>query len=78
MRRDDDREFDRDGVGVLIDEISLELLKGAELDYVEDLIAPTSSSRTRTPRQPAAAAHRSRCSLPRSHRCVGAGAARLG
>ncbi len=38
VRRDDDREFDRDGVGVLIDEISLELLKGAELDYVEDLI----------------------------------------
>ena len=38
VRRDDDREFDRDGVGVLIDEMSLELLKGAELDYVEDLI----------------------------------------
>lgn len=38
VRRDDDREFDRDGVGVLIDETSLELLNGAELDYVEDLI----------------------------------------
>lgn len=37
-RRDDDREFARDGVGVLIDETSLELLKGSELDYVEDLI----------------------------------------
>lgn len=37
-RRDDDREFARDGVGVLIDEISLELLKGSELDFVEDLI----------------------------------------
>lgn len=38
VRRDDDREFARDGVGVLIDETSLELLRGAELDYVEDLI----------------------------------------
>lgn len=37
-RRDDDCEFARDGVGVLIDEMSLELLKGSELDYVEDLI----------------------------------------
>lgn len=37
-RRDDDREFARDGVGVLIDEMSLELLKGSELDFVEDLI----------------------------------------
>ena len=38
MRRDDDREFARDGVSVLIDEMSLELLKGSELDFVEDLI----------------------------------------
>lgn len=38
VRRDDDREFARDGVGVLIDETSLELLRGAELDYIEDLI----------------------------------------
>jgi iron-sulfur cluster insertion protein len=37
-RRDDDRVFERDGVGVLIDEVSLELLKGAQLDYVEDLM----------------------------------------
>jgi iron-sulfur cluster insertion protein len=37
-RRDDDREFARDGVGVLIDDMSLELLRGSELDYVEDLI----------------------------------------
>lgn len=37
-RRDDDRVFERDGVGVLIDEVSLELLKGSQLDYVEDLI----------------------------------------
>jgi iron-sulfur cluster insertion protein len=37
-RRDDDRVFERDGVGVLIDEVSLELLKGSQLDYVESLI----------------------------------------
>ena len=37
-RRDDDRVFERDGAGVLIDEVSLELLKGAQLDYVEDLM----------------------------------------
>jgi iron-sulfur cluster insertion protein len=37
-RHDDDRVFERDGVGVLIDEVSLELLKGSQLDYVEDLI----------------------------------------
>lgn len=38
VRREDDREFACDGVGVLIDEMSLELLKGSELDFVEDLI----------------------------------------
>ncbi len=38
VRREDDREFAYDGVGVLIDEMSLELLKGSELDFVEDLI----------------------------------------
>jgi iron-sulfur cluster insertion protein len=37
-RHDDDRVFERDGVGVLVDEVSLELLKGSQLDYVEDLI----------------------------------------
>ena len=37
-RHDDDRVFERDGAGVLIDEVSLELLKGAQLDYVEDLM----------------------------------------
>jgi len=37
-RRDDDRVFERDGTGVLIDEVSLDLLRGSELDYVEDLI----------------------------------------
>jgi iron-sulfur cluster insertion protein len=37
-RRDDDRVFEGDGAGVLIDEVSLELLKGAQLDFVEDLM----------------------------------------
>lgn len=35
---DDDRTFSRDGVTVVIDEVSLELLGGSELNYVEDLI----------------------------------------
>ncbi len=34
----DDRRFQRDGVSVVIDETSLELLGGAEIDFVEDLI----------------------------------------
>jgi iron-sulfur cluster insertion protein len=35
---DDDRVFERDGVKVVIDEVSLELLGGSELHYVDDLI----------------------------------------
>ncbi|RDD61413.1 iron-sulfur cluster insertion protein ErpA [Ferruginivarius sediminum] len=35
---DDDRTFHRDSVTVVIDEISLELLQGSEIDFVEDLI----------------------------------------
>jgi iron-sulfur cluster insertion protein len=35
---DDDRLFERNGVGVVIDEVSLDLLKGSEIDFVEDLI----------------------------------------
>jgi iron-sulfur cluster insertion protein len=38
QRHDDDRVFERDGVSVLVDEVSLELLGGAQLDYVEDLM----------------------------------------
>ena len=34
----DDHRFQRDGVAVVIDETSLELLGGAEIDFVEDLI----------------------------------------
>lgn len=34
----DDRTFQRDGVTVVVDEVSLELLSGSEVDFVEDLI----------------------------------------
>ena len=34
----DDRVFERDGVCVVIDDVSLELLNGAEVDFVEDLM----------------------------------------
>ncbi|MEM8916857.1 MAG: iron-sulfur cluster insertion protein ErpA [Pseudomonadota bacterium] len=37
-RNSDDRSFQRDGVTVLVDEVSLEFLQGAELDYVEQMI----------------------------------------
>ncbi|HEY5598443.1 MAG TPA: iron-sulfur cluster insertion protein ErpA [Kiloniellales bacterium] len=34
----DDRTFSRDGVTAVIDEASLGLLAGSEIDYVEDLV----------------------------------------
>jgi iron-sulfur cluster insertion protein len=34
----DDRTFERDGATAVIDEVSLELLAGSEIDFVEDLI----------------------------------------
>ena len=33
----DDRIFERDGVKVLVDEVSLDLLKGSQVDFREDL-----------------------------------------
>jgi iron-sulfur cluster insertion protein len=33
----DDRTFQRDGVTAVVDEVSLELLAGSEVDFVEDL-----------------------------------------
>jgi iron-sulfur cluster insertion protein len=38
QRNDDDFVFVRDGIGVVIDEVSLDLLNGAEVDFVEDLM----------------------------------------
>ena len=37
-RNSDDRMFERDGARLVIDETSLELLKGSEVDFVEDLL----------------------------------------
>lgn len=37
-RHDDDRIFERDGVKVILDEVSLDVLKGSELDYIQELI----------------------------------------
>ena len=37
VRNDEDRLFERNDARVVVDEISLELLAGAEIDYVEDL-----------------------------------------
>ena len=37
-RQADDHLFERDGVSMLVDDTSLDLLTGAEVDYVEDLV----------------------------------------
>ena len=37
-RQDEDRVFERDGVQLVIDAVSLELVKGAEIDFVEDMM----------------------------------------
>lgn len=37
-RQGEDAVFERDGAVVVVDDISLELLAGSEVDYVEDLI----------------------------------------
>ena len=38
QRNEDDSLFERDGIGVVIDDASLDLLNGAEVDFVEDLM----------------------------------------
>jgi iron-sulfur cluster insertion protein len=38
QRNEDDFVFERDGVGVVVDEVSLGLLNGAQIDFVEDLM----------------------------------------
>ena len=37
-KQDDDQVFEQDGVEVVVDEVSLELVNGGKLDYVEELI----------------------------------------
>ena len=36
-QKDDDKVFETNGIKVVIDEMSLELLDGSEVDYVDDL-----------------------------------------
>jgi iron-sulfur cluster insertion protein len=38
QRNEDDFLFERDGVGVVVDDVSLDLLNGAEVDFVEDMM----------------------------------------
>jgi iron-sulfur cluster insertion protein len=38
QRNEDDLLFEKDGIGVIVDEVSLGLLNGAEIDFVEDLM----------------------------------------
>jgi len=38
QKNDDDFVFERDGVAVVVDDVSLGLLSGAEVDFVEDLM----------------------------------------
>lgn len=38
IQNEDDHVFERDGVAVFVDEISLPYIDGAEVDYVDDLI----------------------------------------
>jgi iron-sulfur cluster insertion protein len=40
-RADDDLVIERDGATVLVDPMSLDFLKGAELDFADDLIGAT-------------------------------------
>ena len=37
-KNDDDHIFEKDGAAIVIDDISLPFLDGAEIDYVDDLI----------------------------------------
>jgi iron-sulfur cluster insertion protein len=47
VQGEDDRIFERDSVRVVIDDTSLDLLGGAEIDFVEDLVG--SSFQIRNP-----------------------------
>jgi len=38
QRQDGDVVFERDGVQVVVDDVSLDLLNGAEIDFVEDMM----------------------------------------
>ena len=36
--KDDDQTFEKDGITVIIDEVSMPFLENSEIDYVDDLI----------------------------------------
>ncbi|MBS0522626.1 MAG: iron-sulfur cluster insertion protein ErpA [Proteobacteria bacterium] len=38
QKNDDDLLIERDGAAILVDSTSLEMLKGSELDYVEEMV----------------------------------------
>ena len=38
QRNDDDFVFEQGGIAVVVDDVSLDLLNGAEIDFVEDLM----------------------------------------
>ena len=38
QKNPDDFLFERDGIGVIVDDTSLDLLNGSEIDFVEDLM----------------------------------------
>ena len=38
QKNPDDSVFERDGIAVVVDEVSLDLLNGSELDFIEDLM----------------------------------------
>src|SRR5215471_17922264 len=46
-RLDDDVQFERDGVAVVVDSVSLDLIQGSEIDFVEELVG--SSFQVRNP-----------------------------
>jgi len=37
-RNEDDHAFEQNGVTVVVDDVSLDLLKGSEIDFVEELV----------------------------------------
>ena len=38
QRNPDDFVFEKDGIAVIVDDVSLDLLQGAEVDFVEDMM----------------------------------------
>jgi len=54
-----DQVYESHGVKLFIDPISIQYLKGAEVDFVDTITGAASRSRIRMPRRPAAAASHS-------------------